>query len=231
LALHVNPDTGLPRTDVDARRKEHGYNEVAEQKGRPVLEFLGKFWGVSAWMLELIMILSAVLRKYSDLVVVGALLVINAVVSFMQERRAAGVVQTLRRRLQVSARVLRDATWQLVPARELVPGDIVRIRPGDIVPADVQLLTGPLRVDQSALTGESRDADKGPGEIVSSGSVVRRGEGNGVVMLTGARTYFGRTTQLVQQARRRSGDWVPISQRIQARSRQDRRTPGSSSPP
>ena len=201
LALHVNPDTGLTRTDVDARRKEHGYNEVAEQKGHPVLEFLGKFWGVSAGMLELIMILSAVLRKYSDLAVVGALLVINAVLSFMQERRAAGVVQTLKRRLQVSARVLREAAWQSVPARELVPGDIVRVRAGDVVPADVQLLTGSLSVDQSALTGESRDAAKGPGEIVSSGSIVRRGEGNGVVVLTGAQTYFGRTTELVQQAR------------------------------
>jgi plasma-membrane proton-efflux P-type ATPase len=199
-ALQVNPDTGLTRTDVDARRKKHGYNEVAEQKGRPVLEFLGKFWGVSAWMLELIMILSAVLRKYSDLAVVGALLVINAALSFAQERRAAGVVQTLRRRLQVSARVLREATWQLVPARELVPGDIVRVRAGDIVPAEVQLLTGPLSVDQSALTGESREVDKGSGELVSSGSVVRRGEGNGVVVLTGAQTYLGRTTELVQQA-------------------------------
>jgi plasma-membrane proton-efflux P-type ATPase len=201
VALHVNPDTGLTRAEVDARRKQHGYNEVAEQKEHPVLEFLGKFWNVSAGMLELIMVLSAVLRKYSDLAVVGALLVINAVLGFMQERRAAGVVRTLRRRLQVSARVLRDAAWQLVPARELVPGDIVRVRAGDIVPADVALLTGPLSVDQSALTGESRDADKGPGEMVSSGSVVRRGECNGVVMLTGAQTYFGRTTELVQQAR------------------------------
>jgi H+-transporting ATPase len=197
----VNPETGLTRADVEARRKEHGYNEVAEQKGRPVFEFLAKFWGVSAWMLELIMVLSAVLRKYSDLAVVGALLLINAVLSFLQERRAAGVVQALRRRLQVSARVLRESTWQLVPARELVPGDVVRVRAGDIVPADVQLLTGALSVDQSALTGESRDVDKGRGENVSSGSVVRRGEGNGVVVLTGARTYFGRTTELVQKAR------------------------------
>jgi len=100
-ALQVNPDTGLTHAEVDTRRKEHGYNEVAEQKRHPVLKFLGKFWGVSAWMLELIMVLSAVLRKYSDLAVVSALLVINAVLSFMQERRAAGVVDTLRRRLQV----------------------------------------------------------------------------------------------------------------------------------
>jgi plasma-membrane proton-efflux P-type ATPase len=200
-ALHVNPDTGLTHAEVGGRRKKHGYNEVAEKKGHPVVKFLGKFWGLSAWMLELIMVLSAVLRKYSDLVVVSALLIVNAVLSFMQERRAAGVVETLRRRLQVSARVRREASWQVIPSRELVPGDIVRVRPGDIIPADVKLLTGALSVDQSALTGESKDADKAPGDVLSSGSVVRRGEGNGVVMLTGAKTYFGRTTELVQQAR------------------------------
>jgi plasma-membrane proton-efflux P-type ATPase len=186
---------------VDTRRKENGYNEVAETKSHPLVQFLMKFWGVSAWMLELIMILSAVLGKYSDLAVVSALLVTNAVLSFMQESRAAGVVATLRKRLQVNARVRRDSSWRVIPARELVPGDIVRVRPGDIVPADVKLLTGALSVDQSALTGESKDADKKPGEVLSSGSVVRRGEGNGVVMLTGAKTYFGRTTQLVQEAR------------------------------
>jgi H+-transporting ATPase len=200
-ALHVNPDTGLTGAEVDTRRKENGYNEVAEQKGHPVIDFLRKFWGISAWMLELIMILSAVLGKYTDLVVVSALLLVNAVLSFSQERRAAGVVETLRKRLQVSARVRRDASWQVIPARELVPGDIVRVRPGDIIPADVKLLTGAMSVDQSALTGESKDANKKLGDVLSSGSVVRRGEGNGVVMLTGAKTYFGRTTELVQQAR------------------------------
>jgi H+-transporting ATPase len=200
-ALHVDPETGLTRAEADSRRKQHGANEVAVQKRHPVIAFLGKFWGLSAWMLELIMVLSLVLGKYSDLAVVSALLVVNAVLSFAQEQRAAGVVETLRRRLQVSARVRRDATWQVVPARELVPGDIVRVRSGDIIPADVKLLTGELSVDQSALTGESKDAAKTPGEVLSSGSIVRRGEGNGVVMLTGAKTYFGRTTELVQQAR------------------------------
>jgi H+-transporting ATPase len=200
-ALKVDPETGLSLSEVDARRKEHGYNEVAEQKTHPILVFLGKFWGISAWMLELIIALSAVLRKFSDLIIVSALLVINAVVSFTQERRAAGVVEALRRRLQVGARVRRDSNWQVIPARDLVPGDIIRARPGDIIPADVKLLTGSLSVDQSALTGESSDADKALGDVLSSGSVVRRGEGNAVVMLTGAQTYFGRTTQLVQQAR------------------------------
>jgi H+-transporting ATPase len=152
-------------------------------------------------MLELIMVLSAVLGNYADLAVVGALLGINAILSFTQEHRAAGVVEALRRRLQVSARVRRDSSWQVLPARELVPGDIVRVRSGDIIPADVKLLAGAMSVDQSALTGESKEAEKTAGEVLSSGSIVRRGEGTGVVMLTGARTYFGRTTELVQQAR------------------------------
>jgi plasma-membrane proton-efflux P-type ATPase len=203
MMLHVDPETGLTRAEVDIRQKKHGFNEVAVQKGHPFLSFLAKFWGLSAWMLELIMVLSAVLGKYSDLAVVSGLLVVNAVLGFAQEQRAAGVVETLRRRLQVSARVRRESTWQVVPARELVPGDIVRARPGDIIPADVKLLTGALGVDQSALTGESKDAEKAPGDVLSSGSVVRRGEGNGVVILTGAKTYFGRTTELVQQARPR----------------------------
>jgi plasma-membrane proton-efflux P-type ATPase len=199
-ALNVNAETGLTHADVETRRKKDGFNEVPEKKRHPAFVFLSKFWGLSAWMLELIMVLSAVTGKYSDLIVVGALLVINAVVSFVQEHRAAGVVEALRRRLQVSARVLRESNWQLIPARELVPGDIVRVRPGDIIPADVKLIAGTLSVDQSALTGESKDAEKAPGEVLSSGSVIRRGEGTGVVMLTGAKTYFGRTTELVQQA-------------------------------
>lgn len=200
VALEVNPETGLSPAEAETRRQAHGYNEVIEQKSHPLAMFLRKFWGVSAWMLELIIVLSAILGKYSDLMVVSALLVVNAVLGFMQERRAAGAVETLRRRLQVSARVLRDGAWQVVPARELVPGDIVRARPGDIVPADVKLLAGDVSVDQSALTGESQIVDKAAGEALSSGSVVRRGEGNGVVMLTGAHTYFGRTTELVQKA-------------------------------
>lgn len=200
-ALHANPDSGLTPLDVQSRRQKYGYNEVAEKKDHPVRQFLAKFWGISAWMLELIMALSAVLRNYSDLAVVGALLLVNALLGFGQEHRAAGVVETLRRRLQVTARVRRDSSWQALPARELVPGDIVRVRSGDIVPADVKLLTGSLSVDQSALTGESKDVEKAPGEVLSSGSVIRRGEGNAVVMLTGTKTYFGRTTELVQEAR------------------------------
>ncbi|TAK81049.1 MAG: plasma-membrane proton-efflux P-type ATPase [Betaproteobacteria bacterium] len=200
-AVGADPDRGLSAAEAQARLRQHGYNEVLEKREHPLAAFLGKFWGLSAWMLELIMLLSLVLRKYSDFVVVGALLVVNAGVSFAQERRAAGVVQALRRRLQISARVLRDAEWRVLPARELVPGDIVRVRAGDIVPADLKLLGGEVNLDQSALTGESAEVRRQAGEALPSGSVVRRGEGNALVMLTGAKTYFGRTTELVQLAR------------------------------
>ena len=199
--LETNSDSGLSQTQVDERIKQHGYNEVIEKKESPILRFLLKFWGLSAWMLELIVILSAILGKYQDLVVVSVLLIVNAILSFFQESRATGVLDTLRKRLQVSARILRDATWQIIPARELVPGDIIRLRSGDIIPADIKLLTGELSVDQSTLTGESVDVDKKVGDVLSSGSIVRRGESNGVVMLTGAETFYGRTTELVQQAR------------------------------
>jgi H+-transporting ATPase len=203
VAPRFDPDTGLTSAEVKVRQREHGYNEVTEKPGHPVRDFLGKFWGISAWMLELIIVLSAILGKYTDLAVVSTLLVINAVLGFAQERRAAGVVKALQKRLQVSARVLRDGTWGLIPARELVPGDVLRVRSGDFIPADVKLLTGSLSVDESALTGESQDAEKAAGGTLSSGSVVRRGEGNGVVLLTGARTSFGRTTELVSEARPR----------------------------
>lgn len=200
-ALHVDAETGLTHAEAELRRKEYGFNEVIEKKGHPVMAFLGKFWGLSPWMLEMIMILSAVLGKYSDLAVVGALLVVNAAVSFLQERRAADAVEALRLRLQVNARVMRDKTWQVLAGRELVPGDIVRLRMGDIIPADVKLITGSLCLDQSSLTGESAEIDKAPGGVLGAGSVVRRGEGNGVVLLIGSKTYFGRMTDLVQKAR------------------------------
>jgi H+-transporting ATPase len=198
--LDTNTDSGLNQSQVDGRRKLHGFNEVIENKSSPLLRFLRKFWGLSAWMLELIIVISIFLAKYEDIVVVSLLLIVNAILSFVQENRASGVVESLRKRLQVNARVHRDGKWKLIPARELVPGDITRLRPGDIVPADIKLLSGKFSIDQSALTGESLNVDKGIGDILSSGSIISRGEGRGIVILTGAQTFYGRTIELVQQA-------------------------------
>jgi plasma-membrane proton-efflux P-type ATPase len=202
-ALRANAERGLEEGEVQARLGRIGANEIPERPPRHLRDFLGKFWGLSAWMLELIMVLSWLLHKYTDLVVVGALLLVNAVIGLVQERRAAGVIETLRRRLRVTARVLRDGAWRLIPAGGLVPGDVVRVRAGDFVPADVRVLSGGLSVDESALTGESRDVAKRAGALLYSGTVVHRGEASGVVVLTGNRTYFGRTVELVQLARPR----------------------------
>ena len=201
--LQASPDAGLTRAEAAARLRQYGPNEVPPQKTHPVLTFLRKFWGLSAWMLELMLLLSWALGKHTDVAIIGGLLVLNGVVSFVQERRAAGVVETLRRRLQVRARVRRDGAWAVLPARELVPGDIVRLRAGDFVPADLRVVSGTLAVDQAVITGESMDVDRGSGGLLYSGSTVRRGEAGGLVVLTGSATRFGRTTELVQVARPR----------------------------
>jgi len=192
---------GLASSDAQARLAAEGANEVLEKRTHPFLGFARKFWGLSAWMLELIAALSFVLHKRADVAVALSLLVVNAVLSFFQEQRASAAVSALRRRLQVTARVLRDGSWRSIPARELVRGDVARVRTGDFVPADVQLLDGDLHVDQSALTGESREVEKARDDTLYSGSIVRQGEATCVVTATGARTYYGRTTELVESAR------------------------------
>jgi H+-transporting ATPase len=201
--LQSNADTGLAQAEATARLKQYGYNEVPERKANPFIQFAKKFWGLTSWMIELIIVLSWILHKYPDVVIVSALLVVNAILSFAQEQRASGAVEALRHKLQVAARVLRDGVWKVTAARELVPGDIVRVRPGDFVPADVKIIAGDLGVDQSALTGESMEVEKRADDVLYSGSIVRRGEATCVAILTGVSTYYGRTTELVQIARPR----------------------------
>jgi plasma-membrane proton-efflux P-type ATPase len=183
------------------RLVREGANEVAEKRVHPLADFARKFWGLSAWMIELIALLSFILHKYTDLAVALGLLLVNAVLSFLQEQRATAAVAALRRQLQVTARVLRDGNWRALPARELVPGDIVRVRTGDFILADVQVLGGEVQVDQSALTGESQEKRKATNDLLYSGSIARQGEVTGIVVATAVKTYFGRTTELVESAR------------------------------
>jgi magnesium-transporting ATPase (P-type) len=198
--FHSTRESGCSDAEARARLDREGANEVPEKPGHPVLRLAGKFWGLSAWMLELIALLSWVLHKRADFWIALALLCVNALLSFFQEQRASTAVEALRMRLQVNARVLRDAAWKLIPARDLVRGDVLRVRAGDFIPADALVLDGEVRVDQSALTGESQDLHKGANETLYSGSVVRRGEATAVVVATGVRTFFGRTAQLVESA-------------------------------
>ncbi|MDR3431352.1 MAG: HAD-IC family P-type ATPase, partial [Rouxiella aceris] len=200
VTLEANIKNGLTAAEAKSRLSRWGYNEVAVPKTNPLLQFAGKFWGVSAWMLELVIGLSWYLQKYSDMVIVAALLVVNALIAFYEDRQAEKALAELKSKLHIRAKVLREGVWGTVPAKELVPGDIIRVRSGDFVPADIKVVEGEVKVDQSALTGESAEVKMTIASNLYSGSIVKRGEANGLVLTTGAATFFGRTTQLVQMA-------------------------------
>ena len=202
--FNTNPSTGLSAGEVESRVKKYGYNEVPEKKTSALLKFLSKFWGLTAWMLELIIILSCFLHKHSDAYVVFGLLLFNAVIGFVQEHNAANAVEALRKKLEINVKLLRNGKWETLAARELVPGDIIRIRIGDFVPADIKIIQGEIQIDQSALTGESIEVEKKPGESIFSGSIVTKGEATGIVTLTGGHTYYGKTIELVKTAKPKS---------------------------
>ena len=196
---------GLSTPEVEARRQQYGWNEIPEETKNPLRRLVGYFWGPIPWMIEAAVVLSAVIRHWEDFAIILFLLLVNAVVGFYQERKAETAIELLKKRLAPTARVLRDGTWQALPARELVPGDLVHVRLGDIVPADLRIASGGyLSLDQSALTGESLPVEGKEGEDAYSGSLVRRGEADGVVTAIGLATLFGRTTRLLQEKPPRS---------------------------
>ncbi len=200
--LPETPPEGLSEEQARQRLERFGYNELAEERLNPVLKFLTYFWGPIPWMIEAAAGLSAVVQHWSDFSIIMALLIANAVVGFWEEYQAGNAIQALKKKLALEARVKRGARWRQIPARELVPGDLIRLRLGDIVPADAKLLEGdPVEVDQSALTGESLPVTRETGQTVYSGSILRQGESDAAVSATGANTYFGKTAELVESAK------------------------------
>jgi H+-transporting ATPase len=198
--LNASPD-GLTQAEATKRLAQYGPNEIEERKANALLKFLRYFWGPIPWMIEVAVVLSAVVRHWPDFVIILVLLVANASIGFWEERQAGNAIDALKARLAIKARVRRDGAWVTPPARDVVPGDVIRLRLGDIVPADARLLDGDeISVDQSALTGESLPATRRSGDAVFSGSIVRRGEIGALVYATGAKTYFGKTAELVQSA-------------------------------
>ena len=192
---------GLTQAEAEKRLAQYGPNQIVEKKTNPFLKFLSYFWGPIPWMIEAAVILSGVIRHWPDFFIILLLLIANAVVAFWEEREAGNAIAALKAKLAINARVKRDGKWINPPAREVVPGDVIRLRLGDIVPADARLLAGdPIEVDQSALTGESLPATRKSGEAIFSGSIVRMGEIDALVYGTGVNTYFGKTAQLVEQA-------------------------------
>lgn len=192
--LKTNPAAGLNQAEVDSLLKQYGYNQVPDKKTNPLLGFLSKFWGLTAWMLELIVVLSWFLNKKSDAYIVIGLLFFNAIIGFAQELNAAKAIEALKKKLHINAKLLRDSVWKTVAARELVPGDIIRIRIGDFVPADIKIIQGEIKIDQSSLTGESAEIEKKENEAIFSGTILTKGEATGMVTLTGSKIYFGKNS-------------------------------------
>ncbi len=199
--LGSSPD-GLSQVEAQKRLAQYGPNEIEEKKTNQFLKFLTYFWGPIPWMIEVAVVLSAVARHWPDFGIIFVLLVANAVVGFLEEHQAGNAIAALKAKLALTAKLKRDGKWITSASRELVPGDVIRVRLGEIVPADARLLEGdPVEVDQSALTGESLPVTRKAGEVVFSGSIIRQGEIDALVYATGANTYFGKTAQLVQEAR------------------------------
>ncbi|MFX1677274.1 plasma-membrane proton-efflux P-type ATPase [Paraburkholderia sp. A2WS-5] len=190
--------TGLASAEAQRRLQLFGVNAIEEVRTPRWRQLLGKLWGPVPWMLEAVIALQVMLHRGQEALVILFLLAFNALVAFVQEQRAQDALTLLRRQLQVNARVLRDAHWSRRPAAQLVPGDVVRVRAGDIIPADLALFDGAVTLDQSALTGESLAVDAGPGQPAYTGSIVHQGEASGEVIATGSRTCFGRTAELVR---------------------------------
>lgn len=196
---------GLSSHEAARRLAETGPNALEEEKSNPLLKFLGYFWGPIPWMIEIAAILSLVTGDQKDFFIITVMLIFNGLIGFWQENKAANALAALKGQLALKARVIRDRQWQEINAADLVTGDVIRLRLGDIIPADCKLMDGDyISIDQAALTGESLPVNKKPGDIAYSGSVAKQGEMVAVVTATGANTFFGRTAKLVASAGARS---------------------------
>jgi H+-transporting ATPase len=214
LIGHASAASGLPAglTSSEARRRlaEFGRNAVSEEAPPRWRVFLAKFWAPIPWLLEAAIVLQLGLGEYVEAAVVGALLVFNATLGFIQESRAGAALAALKKRLAPTAIVCRDGAWIRLDASQLVPGDAIRLPLGALVPADARIVSGSVMIDQSMLTGESVPVDANPGGQVYAGSLVRRGQAIAEVTATGTRTYFGRAAELVRTARSASTEQAAV---------------------
>jgi H+-transporting ATPase len=204
LRLLATAPDGLAEPEARRRLQLFGRNEVVTKKRSPAIEFLSRFWGPMPWLLELAIVLSCILGHYLEAGIIFVLLTINAIIGHIQARGSQRALDSLKKRLAVRARVLRDGNWSVVDARDVVPGDIIALGLGDIVPADAKIVDGEISVDQSVLTGESLPVDARQSSVIYSGSILRRGEARCLVVNTGINTYFGKTAELVRVAKPKS---------------------------
>ena len=201
---HIDALKGLSSEEARKRLQKYGYNEIKEKQETWWQRLFKRFWGPIPWMIEVAAVLSATARRWEDFIIIIIMLLVNAIVDFYQESKALNAIAVLKKRLARKALVLRDGTWQQIDAKEIVPGDIIKVKIGDIVPADAKLLGGGdfLLVDQSALTGESLPVHRKAGENLYANAVIKQGEMIAEVTGTGLNTYFGKTVGLVAKAQR-----------------------------
>ena len=198
--LGTSPD-GLQTDEARRRITDYGPNELEQEASSDLRRLLSYFWGPIPWMIEIAAGLSLLVGHWADFSIIAVLLLYNAASGFWQERKAANALAALKEQMALRATVLRDGSWGSIEARGLVPGDVIRIHLGEIVPADVRFIDGDyISIDQAALTGESLPVSKRVGDSGYSGSIARQGEMVAVVTATGAQTFFGRTARLVAGA-------------------------------
>jgi len=202
--------TGLTSDEARRRLAQFGPNAVSDATPPRWRAYLGKFSSPIAWLLEAAFVVEIILGKYIEAAVIAGLLLFNATLGFVQEARANAALAALKKRLAPTAVACRDGKWLKLPAAEVVPGDAVRLPLGALVPADARIVSGAVMVDQSMLTGESVPAEVNPGGTVYAGALVRRGQAIAEVTATGARTYFGRTAELVRTAHSKSSEQAAI---------------------
>jgi len=199
-----NASGGLTSKEAESLLAKVGPNTMPAEGLHPVRRAIDKLWAPVPWMLEAAVVLELVLHKLTEAAIIAGLLVFNAAVGFFQEGKAQATLAALKSRLALNASVQRDGAWKIVPAADLVPGDLIKLSLGAVVAADVAIVGGSVLLDQSMLTGESVPAEAGAGARTYAGALVRRGEATAKVVQTGARTKFGRTAELVRTAKAES---------------------------
>jgi len=200
-ALKVDPGRGLSSAEVKERLSRYGYNEIKEKVEPLWHRVFRRFWGPIPWMIETAAVLSAVVQKWADFTIVMIMLIINGFLDFYQEHRALNALKALKQQMSTMVTALRDGKFSPVAMKELVPGDIIKLRIGDIVPADVQLIRGDyLLIDQASLTGESLPVSKKINEVAYANTIVKQGEMLAVVVNTGVDTNFHTVVSLVAKA-------------------------------
>lgn len=194
-------EQGLSKAEVRKRIEQYGYNELKEQEETIWQRIFRRFWGPIPWMIEIAALLSALVQKWEDFAIILVMLLVNAGLDFFQEHRALNALKVLKDNMVHEVSVLREAVFKRIQSRELVPGDIIKLRIGDIIPADVQLLSGDyLLIDESALTGESIPVSRKLNEVCYANTIVKQGEMLAVVVNTAANTQFASVVSLVAKA-------------------------------